>query len=68
MIDEEEERALRLYVGGKISESVWENMLAEWQDRRSQLQQSLKNLGTEQHVHIRNLDVALDLIAKTSTL
>lgn len=68
VVDEEEKRALRLYVTGKITDAVWENMWAEWQDRRSQLQMTLKNLGTEQQAHISNLDVALDLIAKISVL
>ena len=67
-IDSEEARTLRLYASGKISEVVWNNMWAEWQDRRHILQSSLKNLSHEPEMHIRNLDDALHIITKLRML
>ena len=67
-IDSEEARTLRLYASGNISEVVWNNMWAEWQDRRRILQSSLKNLSHEPEMHIRNLDDALQIITKLRML
>lgn len=33
-IDDEEARTVRLLAAGKITETVWDNLWAEWQDRR----------------------------------
>ncbi|MEL6310161.1 MAG: recombinase family protein, partial [Chloroflexota bacterium] len=35
-IDDEEARAARLFVSGKITETVWDNLWVEWQDKRDQ--------------------------------
>jgi hypothetical protein len=67
-IDKEEARALRLYVTGKITEQVWNEMWAEWQDRRRTLRTSLEAAETQSGLHIDNLDSALTVIAKVGIL
>ncbi|MBZ0294018.1 MAG: recombinase family protein [Anaerolineae bacterium] len=67
-VDEEEARTARLYAAGKITERVWDNLWAEWQDRRRTLQINLEALQQKQTFHIRNLDAALTIIAKVGIL
>lgn len=67
-IDSEEARTLRLYASGKVSEAVWHNLWAEWQDRRDNLQRNLATIGLEQQANIQNLDDALAWIAKLAIL
>jgi DNA invertase Pin-like site-specific DNA recombinase len=67
-VDEEEARTARLYAANKITERVWDNLWAEWQDRRRSLQINLEALQQKQTFHITNLDVALTIIAKVSIL
>ncbi len=67
-IDEEEARMARLFASGKITDAVWDNLWAEWQDRRSKLRQSLETAQQEQEFHISNLDTALGIIAKIGVL
>jgi hypothetical protein len=63
-VDEEEARALRLYTIGKITDKVWENLWAEWQDRRRSLRHALEGMQADHEVHVNNLDTALKIIAK----
>jgi hypothetical protein len=67
-VDEEEARTARLYAAGKITERVWDNLWAEWQDRRRTLQINLEALQQKQTFHVRNLDAALTIIAKVGIL
>lgn len=67
-IDVEEERALRLFTAGKITDKVWDNLWTDWQDRRHNLQASLDGLSHTKDHHISNLDDALALTAKVSIL
>ena len=67
-VDEEEARSARLYAAGKITDRVWDNLWAEWQDRRRTLQINLEALQQKQTFHIRNLDAALTIIAKVGVL
>lgn len=67
-VDEEEARALRLYAAGKISDEIWEGMWTEWQDRRQTIQRTLETMQQEHQVHVDNLDLALEIIAKIGTL
>jgi DNA invertase Pin-like site-specific DNA recombinase len=67
-IDEEEARSLRLYATGKISQEIWEGMWSEWQDRRQIIQRTLETMQQEHQIHIDNLDMALQMIAKIGTL
>jgi DNA invertase Pin-like site-specific DNA recombinase len=67
-VDEEEARMARLFASGKITDSVWDNLWAEWQDRRYRLRQSLETLQQQQEFHIQNLDTALGIIAKIGVL
>ncbi len=67
-VDDEEARALRLYTIGKITERVWDNMWAEWQDRRHSLRHALKSIQMQNEIHIANLDTALTIISKVGIL
>jgi signal transduction histidine kinase len=66
--DEEEGRTARLFAAGKISEEVWNSLWAEWQDRRSQAQRALETLSASRRMHVDNLEVALQIIARIGTL
>ncbi|MBZ0303440.1 MAG: recombinase family protein [Anaerolineae bacterium] len=63
-IDEEEGRTARLFAAGKISDTVWDSMWREWQDRRNQIRATLASLQHQQKAHITNLDAALQMIAQ----
>jgi DNA invertase Pin-like site-specific DNA recombinase len=67
-VDEEEARMARLFAAGKITERVWDNLWAEWQDRRRTLQINLEALQKKREYHIANLDAALTIIAKVGIL
>lgn len=67
-IDEEEGRGLRLYTTGKITERVWNNLWAEWQDKRRTLRAALVSLDSHNNVHIANLDAALNVISRIGVL
>lgn len=67
-IDEEEERMARLFAAGKITETVWDTLWIEWQDRRHQIRRNLEISGQEHEYHISNLDAALEIIAKIGVL
>ncbi|MCS7071032.1 MAG: recombinase family protein, partial [Anaerolinea sp.] len=67
-IDEEETRTVRLYAAGKISDEVWDSLWTEWQDRRNQVRRTLETLNVNQQVHVDNLEMALQIIARIGTL
>ncbi len=67
-IDEEEARALQLYVSGKITDRVWDGLWAEWQDRRRILRAEQETMEMQQEVYITNLDAALQIIANAGIL
>jgi DNA invertase Pin-like site-specific DNA recombinase len=67
-VDDEEARMARLFAGGKITERVWDNLWAEWQDRRRTIQMNLEALQQKREHHIANLDAALTVIAKVGIL
>ncbi len=67
-IDEEEARALRLFVAGKITESVWDGLWREWQDRRRTLRENLEAAERDRDYHIDNLDAALHIISRIGVL
>lgn len=68
LTDEEENRTARLYAAGKISEEIWDALWAEWQDRRNQVRRTLETLTVSHQVHIDNLEMALQIIARIGTL
>lgn len=68
VVDEEEARMARLFASGKITEAIWDNLWAEWQDRRYKLRQSLETVQREEEFHINNLDTALGIIGKIGVL
>ncbi len=47
-----------------ISETIWNEMWREWQDRRNQIRFTLESLQQQQEIHINNLDTALEIIAQ----
>ncbi len=53
---------------GKISEEIWDALWAEWQDRRNQVRRTLETLTVSHQVHIDNLEMALQIIARIGTL
>jgi DNA invertase Pin-like site-specific DNA recombinase len=67
-VDDEEARTARLFATGKITEKIWDNLWADWQDRRRTLLQSLEALHQKQEHHIKNLDAALTIVAKIGVL
>jgi hypothetical protein len=44
-IDLEERSAMRLYVKKQVSESLWENLWREWQDRRNSIHRQIAALS-----------------------
>jgi len=67
-IDGEESRIARLLASGKITESVWNNLWEEWQDRRRTLRHSLDGVAQQVDTHIAHLDQALTVISKVGVL
>lgn len=68
LINQEEERTLRLFAAGKVTEEIWNTLWHEWQDRRQKLQENIELLEQQIDVHIKNLDVALHIISKIGVL
>jgi hypothetical protein len=68
IIDNEEERTLRLFAAGRVTEEIWNHLWSEWQDRRQQLIGRRESLGRQQAYHIGNLDAALHIISKIGVL
>src|SRR5690606_23190381 len=62
-IDEEESRTARLFASGKITETVWDSLWRDWQDRRHSLRVTLEEMRHKQQTHISNLELALTIIA-----
>ena len=67
-VDEEEARTARLYAAGKITETVWDGLWREWQDRRQTLRYNLEALERQHEYHIDNLDAALTIISRIGVL
>ncbi len=67
-VDEEEARALRLFVAGKITEKVWDELWREWQDRRRTLQENRDAAERSSAYHLDNLNAALHIISKIGVL
>jgi hypothetical protein len=62
-VDDEEARSVRLYAIGQITESVWNDLWREWQDRRNRIRTTLDSLQERQQTHVENLESALQIIA-----
>jgi DNA invertase Pin-like site-specific DNA recombinase len=67
-VNDQEARAARLYAIGKITDEVWDDLWAEWQDRRRRLYADLDALQHQQDLYVGNLDAALTIIAKVGIL
>lgn len=67
-IDEEEKRTARLYATGKITDSIWDTLWKEWQDRRQLAKANLNGLEYTSEHHISNLNDALNIISRIGVL
>ena len=67
-LDEEEARLGRLFMAGKISENVYDELRAEWQENVHALRRSVQELEVETKHHLDDLEVALALITNISSL
>jgi hypothetical protein len=67
-IDQEEARTVRMLASGKISETVWDDLWSEWQDRRQQISRTLETLEHQHSYHLDNLESALKIIASVGEL
>ena len=67
-LKEEEARLGRLYITGKISESTYEQLHGEWQEKLRYTELSLAEMEREATTHVDDLDMALLLMSKFSTL
>ncbi len=66
---DEEARAAHLFAAArKITEAVWDNLWAEWQDRRRSLRHTLEASDQHTEYHIAHLDDALNIISKIGVL
>ena len=63
-VDEEEARMARLFAAGKITDTVWDNLWREWQDRRNKLRSTLASLQHQQATHITKIDAALQMFVQ----
>lgn len=61
-VDDEEVCMARLFAAGKITDTVWDGLWREWQDRRNQIRSTLASLQYQHETHITNLDAALQMI------
>jgi site-specific DNA recombinase len=67
-VDDEEARSVRLYAIGQITESVWNDLWREWQDRRNQIRIMLDSLQEQQQTHVENLESALQIITNVGIM
>ncbi len=67
-VDNEEARAMRMYAAGMMTETVYEDLWQEWQDRRTRLRAALDGLKHQNEAHIANLDTALRIIAQVGNV
>jgi hypothetical protein len=67
-LNEEEARTARLFAAGKITEKVWDQLWAEWADKHTSLQNSLKQLHEKHTMPVNNLDAAIHIIGKIGIL
>jgi hypothetical protein len=67
-IDKEEERVLRLFALGRISEAAWDGLWQDWQERRNAIRINLDGLYERAETHIANLDEAISIISRVGVL
>jgi hypothetical protein len=65
---QEEARLGRLYITGKISEAVYEQLWAEWREKVRHAENQLTNLERQTGHYLDDLDAALTLLASAQTL
>jgi hypothetical protein len=67
-IDKEEERVLRLFALGRISEAAWDGLWQDWQNRRNAIRINLEGLNEKAETHLANLDDAISIISRVGVL
>ena len=67
-IDKEETRMARIFAAGQITESIWESLWYEWQDRRNKIRTTLDSMEDLHETHITNSPYALDPHPKSFSL
>ncbi len=65
---QEETRLARLYATGKLSEEVYDQLRAEWQEKALQADNRLANLEREVGNYLDDLDAALVLLTRVEVL
>lgn len=67
-LKQEEMRASRLYSTGKITDSVWDSLWLEWQERRLAIQQKIALMDKTVDCVISDLDEALQIFTQLPQL
>jgi site-specific DNA recombinase len=65
---EEEQRLARLYITSKMTEESYNNMRSEWIEKVRQAESDLAILETEATQYLDDLDLALQMLSRVSTL
>lgn len=67
-LKEEEARLGRLFVSGKISETAYEQLHAEWQEKLRHVELKLAEMEREPKTYLNDLDIALVLLTRIGEL
>lgn len=67
-LNEEEARLGRLFMEGKISEGVYDQLRGEWQAKTRTIRATIKELEIDVRHYLDDLEVALVLLTNISTL
>jgi hypothetical protein len=65
---DEEARLGRLYITGKITETAYEQLRSEWQEKLRNSELMMAEMEREPKIHINDLDLALILLTKIEDL
>lgn len=67
-VKEEEARLGRLFIGRKITETIYDQLRSEWQEKMRNLELSIAELEREPKLKVNDLDMALVLLTKVGEL
>jgi len=68
LLKDEEARLGRLFITGKMSEETYDLLHKEWREKLRQMELTLADMEREASIHFDDLEVALALMSKLSTL
>jgi hypothetical protein len=68
LLQDEEARLGRLFITGKMSEPTYDQLYKEWGEKLRQMELNLADMEREATTHFDDLEVALALMSKLSTL